>query len=222
MRDEIGSVFLQSLNANTDEYSGTTNAERDEWWRDFWQLVDQDPELSRAIRRWQRAGCDVGNIAVAMHRYVAYPNKLNEQRKERGKRARKILNAGVRALRDLESVHRAYGQNAEADRIAEEATRTEALLSRAKSAFSTKHLGTSRSWTDLAMIEGLVFEATGARPTPREIVNLIRAGRRAAGQEPNLWETNADLIRKGLENFKKTNNLFYSRVWTNPSKLASN
>jgi hypothetical protein len=48
-------------------------------------------------------------------------------------------------------------------------------LSRSRHAFSTKRLGVSRSWTELAMIEGFVFEATSLRPTAAEIVEQNRS-----------------------------------------------
>lgn len=199
-----------------DELSGTTKAQRDGWSRAFWRYLDQNPKVGEIVRRWQRAGCDPRKLAVTIHRYVIYPAKLSQQRKERGKRAKKILKAAVRSLGDLENFYRACDQNEAADRIAAESERANELLSQSRHAFRTKRLGVSRSWTDLAMIEGFVFEATNLRPTAREIVELIRAGRHAAGQTADSWEVNSNNIRKGLKNFKR-NNPLQSQLWISPS-----
>jgi len=67
------------------------------------------------------------------------------------------------------------------------------------------------------MIEGFVSEATGQRPTPRELVSLIKAGREAAGQKADSWESNTVIIRKGLKNFKRRNPQ-QSSLWIAPSR----
>jgi hypothetical protein len=171
-----------------DEFSGTSKAERDKWWAAFWRYLDQNPKIGKIVRRWQNAGCDPRNIAIAIHRYViGYSDKLLAKRKERKRRTKKILADAIRSLRPLETLYRADGQLADADRIANEISLLEERISRIPVAFGTKRLGTSRSWTDPAMIEGFVFEATGQRPTGREIASLIKAGRSAAGQVSNPW-----------------------------------
>jgi hypothetical protein len=203
-----------------DEFSGTTKAQRDEWMRAFWKFLDKNPNTGAIVRRWQKAGCDPRNIAITIHRYViGYTSELNAHRKERLKKAKAILTAAVRSFRDLETLFRGYNQIDAADRIANEASVAEEALSRIKFALNTKRLGVSRSWTDLAMIEGLVFEATGQRPTPGELVSLIKAGREAAGQNADSWESNTVIIRKGLKNFKK-NNPLQSPFWTAPSRRS--
>lgn len=200
-----------------EELSGTTKVERDNWIKAFWRYLDQHSDIGQIMRRWQKAGCDPRTIAITIHRYViGYLFKLNEQRKERKKEATKILTGAVRSLRDLETLYRFYGQVDAADRIANEARVAQEALSRVESAFNTKRLGVSRSWTDLAMIEGFVFEATQQPPTPQELVSLIKAGREAAGQRADDYETNPVNIRKGLINFKKKNPLHFL-LWTTPS-----
>ena len=204
--------------AIVDELSGTTKAQRDKWIRSFWRYLDENPGTGAIVRRWQRAGCDPRNIAITIHRYViGYSSKLNTQRKERMKKAKAILTDAARCLRDLETLYRIYDQVEAADRIANEVRLVREALSRIGPALSTKRLGVSRSWTDLAMIEGFVVEATQQRPTPRELVSLIKAGREAAGQRADSWETNAVNIRKGLKSFKK-NNPLQSSLWTAPSR----
>lgn len=207
-----------STTANVNEWSGTSKAQRDKWIKAFWQYLDQNSGTGGIVRRWQKAGCDPRNIALAIHRYViGSSSKLDEQRKKRGKKARKILKAARRAFLDLETFYRSYEQFGAADRIANEAKAVQETLSRVGSAFGTKRLGVSRSWTDLAMIEGFVVEATHQPPTAQELVSLIKAGRSAANQEADLWETNPANIRKGLRNFKK-NNPLQSWLWTTPSR----
>jgi len=215
--DDKDNPFILSSATNLDDFSSTTKVQRDKWWEAFWQYLDQNPEAGKIVRCWQSAGCDPRKLAVTIHRYVSYSDRLLEERKERGKRVVRILRAAVRPLRDLETLYRASNQTAAANRIVKEANLVEELLWQSKIAFSTKRLGTSRSWTDLAMIEGFVFEATKLRPTAREIVCLIKAGRCAAGQKAEFWETDSANIRKGLNNFKK-NNPLYSSLWNNPSK----
>jgi hypothetical protein len=212
-----GNPFISPSDMNLDELSGTTKVQRDKWWRAFWQYLDNNPEAGKIVRRWQRTGCDPRKLGVTIHRYVTNPMKLLQERKARGKKVKRILAAAVPALRDLETLYRTYNQTAAADRIANEANLVKELLARSRRAFGTKRLGTSRSWTDLAMIEGFVFEATQVRPKAQEIVCLIRAGRYASHQQPDAWEINPTNIRKGLKNFKK-NNPLQSRLWTNPSK----
>jgi len=206
--------------ASFDELSGTKKIQRDKWWAAFWQYLDQNPEAGQVVRRLQKAGCNPSNIAIVIHRFViGFSNKLLADRKKRKKKTKKILAIAIRSLHALEDLHRIYEQHADADRIAKERKLLEERLSRIKLAFGTKRLGTSRSWTDLAIFEGLVFEATQRPPSAREIVCLIKAGREAAGQKADSWETNPVNIRKGLKNFKKNNPLEY-RLWTNPSSLS--
>lgn len=181
--------------------------------------MDQNPEAGQIVRRWKKAGCDPRNIAITIHRYViGFSNKLLADRKKRKKETRKTLAAAIRSLHDLEDLYRNYEQHADADRIATERKLLEERLSRIALAFGTKRLGTSRSWTDLAIVEGFVFEATQRPPSAREIVYLIKAGRHAAGQVSDSWETDPTIIRKGLKNFKKNNPAEY-RLWTNPSSV---
>jgi len=120
-------------------------------------------------------------------------------------------------LRDLETLYRVYEQLDAANRIVNEIRFAEQTFSQTKLAFNTKRLGVSRSWIDLAMIEGFVSEATGQRPTPRELVSLIKAGREAAGQKADSWESNTVIIRKGLKNFKRRNPQ-QSSLWIAPSR----
>jgi hypothetical protein len=205
--------------ASFDELSGTKKIQRDKWSAAFWQYLDQDPEARQIVHRWQKAGCDPRNIAFTIHRYVfGYSNKLIAERKKRKKKTKKVLAAAIRSLHDLENLLRIYEQHADADRFAKERKLLEELLSRVTLAFGTKRLGTSRSWTDLAIVEGLVFEATQKPPSAREIVCLIKAGRRAAGQLSDPWEMDPAIIRKGLKNFKR-NNLSENGLWTNPSSF---
>jgi hypothetical protein len=204
--------------AMVNEFSGTSKVQRDKWSRAFWKYLDENPETGGIMRGWQKAGCDPRNIAISIHRYVfGYLRKLDADRKQRMKKAKDILTAAVRTSRDLIELYRLYEQFDAADRIANELRLTQDALSRTDSAFSTKRLGLSRSWTDLSMIEGFVFEATQQRPTAQELVSLIRASRQAAGQNADTWEMNSVNIQKGLKNFKK-NNPQQSSLWTNPSR----
>lgn len=199
------------------ELSGTTKVQRDNWIIAFWQYLDENTDTGDIVRRWQTAGCDPRNIAMSIHRYViGYSSELDAHRKERKKKTTDILTAAVPSLRDLEALYRVYDQVA-AVRIANEARLAQEALSRVDYAFGTKRLGSSRSWSDLAMIEGFVFEVTQQPPTARELVSVIKAGRKAAGQNADLWETNPVNIRKGLKNFKK-NNPLQSSLWTTPSR----
>jgi hypothetical protein len=201
-----------------DETFGVTKLQTDTWAKAFWKYLDDNPETGEIVRRWRKAGLDITKISGALHRYVVgYTSKLNAERKARGKRTRAILRSALRALTDLEKLYRDYEQIDAANRIANERTLIENTLSKVPNAFSTKRLGVSRSWTDLAQIEGFIFEATQQRPTPRELVALIQAGRKAAGQKADAWETNPEIIRKGLKAFK-TNNPLQSSLWTNPSR----
>jgi hypothetical protein len=180
--------------------------------------LDEYPNTGEILRRWQKAGCNPRNIAVSIHRYViGYSSKLNADRMERKKKTKGILTGVVRSWRDLEEFYRFCDQFDAAIRIAKEIRLVQDALSRVDSAFRTKRLGSSRSWTDLAMIEGFVYEATQQRPSAQELVSLIIAGRQAADQIADSWETNPVNIHKGLKNFKK-NNLHQSWLWTNPSK----
>jgi len=202
-----------------DELSSTTKIQRDKWWAAFWRHLDQNPEAGQIMRRWQKAGCDPRKIAIVIHRFVTgYSDKLLVDRKKRKKKAKKYFAAAIRSLHNLEDLYRIYEQYAEADRIAKERKLLEERLSRIALAFGTKRFGTSRSWTDLAIVEGLVFEAMKRRPSAREIVRLIQAGRHAAGQVSDSWEMNPVIISKGLKNFKRNNPLEY-RLWTKPSSL---
>jgi hypothetical protein len=218
---DTGSKFFSTV--SFDELSGTKKIQRDKWWSAFWQYLDQNPEAGQIVHRWQKAGCDPRSIVFTIHRYVVgYSKKLIADRKKRKKKTKKILASAIRSLHDLEDLHRIYEQHADADRFAKERKLLEERLSRTTLAFGTKHLGTSRSWTDLAIVEGLVFEATQQPPSAREIVCLIKAGRRAAGQVLDPWEMDPAIIRKGLKNFKK-NNPSECGLWTNPSSfLMSN
>lgn len=205
--------------ASFDKRSGTRKIERDKWWAAFWRYLDENPDVGQIVRRWQKAGCDPRNIARTIHRYViGYSNKLIADRKKRKKRTKKVLAAAIRSLVDLEDLCRLYEQHKDADRVAKERIRLKEQLSRIPLAFGTKRLGISRSWTDLAIIEGLVFETTQQRPLAREIVCLIKAGRTAAGQVSDPWEMDPAIIRKGLKNFKKRNPSERG-LWTNPSSL---
>lgn len=205
--------------AIVNEFSGTTKVQRDKWSRAFWKYLDENPDTGEILRGWQKAGCDPRNIAISIHRYVlGYLSKLDMDRKERKKKTKDILTAAVRSSREREELFRIYNQFDAADRMANEARPLQDALSRIESAFGTKRLGFSRSWSDLAMIEGFVFEATQQRPTAQEVVSLIRAGRQAANQQADSWETNPVHIHKGLKNFKK-NNPLQSSLWTNPSHL---
>jgi hypothetical protein len=204
--------------AIVNEFSGTTKVQRDKWSRAFWKYLDENPDIGEILRGWQKAGCDPRNISISIHRYVfGYLSKLDADRKERKKKTERRLTAAVRASSGLEELNRFYGQFDAANRTANEARLAQDALSRIDSAFSTKRLGTSRSWSDLAMIEGFVFEATQKRPTAQELAPLIRAGRQAADQQADPWETNPVNIHKGLKNFKK-NNPLQSSLWTNPSR----
>lgn len=170
--------------AIVDEFSGTTKDQRDKWIKAFWQRLDENPDNGAIVRRWQKAGCDPRKIAITIHRYViGYSSKLNAQRKERREKAEETLKTAVQTLRDLETLYRVYDQVEAADRIANEARVAQEVLARVKSAFNTKRLGVSRSWTDLAMIEGFVLEATKQPPTPQELVSLIKAGRESRGSK---------------------------------------
>jgi hypothetical protein len=209
-------------NASFDKHSGTRKIERDKWWAAFWRYLGKNPDVGQIVRRWQEAGCDPRNIAITIHRYViGYSNKLLVDRKKRKKRTRKVLDAAIRSLVDLEDLCRLYEQHGDADRFAKERKLLEQRLSRIPLAFGTKRLGISRPWTDLAIIEGLVFERTQQRPLAREIVCLIKAGRTAAGQVSDPWEMDPAIIRKGLKNFKKRNPSERG-LWTNPSSLLKN
>jgi hypothetical protein len=200
------------------ELSGTTKTQRDNWIRAFWQHLDENVDTGEIVHRWQNAGCDPRNIAISIHRYVmTYSLMLSADRKERKKKTKDILTSAVSSLRDLETLYRFYGQVHAANRIANELGLTQDMLSRIDSGFDTKRFGVSRSWSDLAMIEGFVFEVTQQSPTARELVLLIKAGREAAGQEADPWEMNSVNIRKGLKNFKK-NNPLQSSLWTTPSR----
>jgi hypothetical protein len=216
-RKNMRSEFLSS--ASFDKRSGTRKIERDKWWAAFWRYLDENPDVGQIVRRWQKAGCDPRNIAITIHRYViGYSNKLLMDRKKRKKRTRKVLAAAIRSLVDLEDLCRLYEQHEDADCFAKERKLLEERLSRIPLAFGTKRLGISRPWTDLAIIEGLVFETTQQRPLAREIVCLIKAGRTAAGEVSNPWEMDPAIIRKGLKNFKKRNPSELG-LWTNPSSL---
>jgi hypothetical protein len=204
--------------ANINELSGTTKVQRDEWIKTFWQYLDVNTDTGEILRRWQKAGCDPRNIAISVHRYViGYLSKLDADRRKRKKRTKGIFTAAVLSSRDLGELYRFHGRFDAADRITTEARLVQDALSRIDCAFSTKRLGSSRSWTDLAMIEGFVFEATNQRPTAQELVSLIKAGRESNGKKADSWETDPVIIRKGLKNFKK-NNPLQSWLWTNPSK----
>ena len=203
--------------AVVDEFSGTTKAQRDEWSRAFQKYLNENPQTREIVQRWQIAGCDPRKIALSIHLYVVNPSTPNAHRKAREKKAKEILPAAVRCLRDLKELYRVFEQIDAANRIANEIRFAEQALSRSTLAFNTKRLGVSRPWTHLATIEGFVFEATGQRPAPRELVSLIEAGREAAGQKADSWETNPVNIRKGLKNFKK-NNPLQSSLWTTPSR----
>lgn len=207
------------LNASFDERSGTRKIERDKWWAAFWQYLDENPDVGRIVHRWQKAGCDPKRIAITIHRYViGYSNKLLADSKKRKKKTKKILTAAIRSLPALENLSRLYEQHEEADRFAKERKLLEGRLLRIPLAFGTKRLGVSRPWTDLTIIEGLVFEATKQRPSAREIVRLIKAARTAAGHVPDPWEMDPAIIRKGLKNFKKRNPSERG-LWTNSSSL---
>lgn len=200
------------------EATGTTKADRDLWWKSFWQAVDEDPETREMVRTWQSAGCDPRQIAVAMHSYVTEGTKvLNDERRERGRRAKNVFTGFAESAKEMEALHRAYGRDTEADRFAAESASADQLTARAEIAYETKRLGVSRSWTDLVKVQGLVFEATGVDATAPQIVKLIRVARRAAGQDADAWETNAASIRKGLNGFRQRNPL-QAWLWTNPSQ----
>lgn len=199
-----------------DEVTGTTKVQRDSWRLAFGQQLDESLEVGNIMRRWQGAGVNQEKIALMIYIYVTNPANPLRERKARGRSAKKSLIKAIQALEDLEVLYRA-GNPAAADRIAAERNQAQTLLSRASKSFSTKRLGVSRSWTELAKIEGLVFEATNERPTPQELVSLIRAGRYANGQQPDLWEQNPENIRKGLKTFKK-NNPLQSLLWIKPSQ----
>src|SRR5450631_1616248 len=131
------------------EFLGTTKVQRDKWIRAFWNYVDKNPDTGEILRRWQKAGCDPRNIVISIHRYVfGYLNKLNADRKKRKKKIKNILTAAIRSLRDLEALYRLYNQFDAANRIANEAKLAQDASSRIDSAFNTKRLGSSRSWTD--------------------------------------------------------------------------
>jgi hypothetical protein len=216
-RRDMRSKFFPT--GSSDELSGTTKIQRERWWAAFWQYLDRNPGVGQLVHGWQQAGCDPRNIAVAIHRFVTgCSNKLHADRKKRKKITLKILAAAIRSLQDLEELDRIYEQHPEADRIAVERKLLEERLSRVKFAFDTKRLGTSRSWTDLAMVEGFVFEVTGRPPSAREIVCLIKAGRHTAGQLSDSWKMDPVIIAKGLRNFKKNNPLEFG-LWTKPSLL---
>jgi len=86
-----------------------------------------------------------------------------------------------------------------------------------KRAFATKKFGVGRSWSDLATVEGYVFEVTGKAPTAYEFTLLINAARGADGQSQDRWEANPENIHKGLKTFKKNNSRLES-LWKNPSR----
>lgn len=218
MKNQREGPLASPAASDFDALSGTNKAQREKWWKAFWRCVAKDSNAAEILLRWRSAGCDPRNITATIHRYVSgWARLLDEPRRTRGKKVKRILTATVRPLRDLEAFYRSCNQAAAADRIAKEANQVNELLSRSRRAFSTKRLGISRSWTDLAMIEGFVFEATKLRPTPSELVCLIRIGREVSGQQPNPWEKNPTNIRKGLILFKK-NNPLQRWLWTNPSE----
>jgi hypothetical protein len=204
--------------AVVNKFSGTSKVQRDKWSRAFWKYMDKNPDAGEMLRGWQIAGCNPRNIAISIHRYVfGYLKNLNADRRKRKEKAKDILTTVVRSSHDPEELYRLYGQFDAANRIANEARLAKDALSRIDAAFSTKRIGFSRSWSDLAMIEGFVFEVTQQRPTAQELVSLIRAGRRAADQKVDSWESNPVNIYKGIKNFKQ-NNPLQSWLWTNPSK----
>jgi hypothetical protein len=199
--------------------SGTTKRQRNKGLKTFWFYLDKNPETGNIVRRWKRNGCDPTNIAITIQRYVlGYSSRLNAQRKERGRVTKRTLLKALSSLRDLAKLYRSYGQLELVASIENDRKLVRRLLSKTGAAFSTKRLGISRSWSDLAMIEGFVFEATRERPTPKDLVLLIKAGREAHGQKPDPWETNPVNIRKGLKTFKK-NNPVSAPLWTNPSHM---
>ena len=82
---------------NRDRVFGYDEVPRDKWIKAFWQYLDKNSAAGEMIRRWQKAGCDPRKVAISIHRFViGYSSKLNAPRKERKKRAKRILTAAVR------------------------------------------------------------------------------------------------------------------------------
>jgi hypothetical protein len=154
-------------------------------------------------------------IAVAMHQFVIGEDTPIRERRSRGQLAKKVLPQAIHWMSELERFYRIMLFHEDANRIASEVRLAKERLARVSSAFDTKHLGTSRRWELLAMVEGYVFEATHALPTAAEIVELITAARFALGGKPEPWDTE-ELVSKGLRKFKE-NNPDKSVLWTNPS-----
>jgi len=203
---------------NANVSSGITKVQWDRWVKAFRQYLVENSDTAEILLRWQKAGCHPRTIVMSILQYVSgYSSERRARRNEHKKVAKKIIRAGVRSFRQLERLYLVYNQVEAANRIAEEARLAQEMLSRIESAFKAKRLGVSRSWADLAQIEGFVVEVTQKPPTPKELVSLIRAGRAAAGQKADSWETNPANIRKGLKTFKK-NNPHQSSLWTNPSR----
>jgi len=204
--------------ANVNASSDTTKIQWDNWSKAFRQYLDENPDTREILLRWQKSRCNLSAIARSIYRYVVDgSSERRARRKERMRTAKNILPAAILSFRQLEALYRVYSMEEAADRIADDARVAKETWSRIKSRLKAKRLGVSRSWTDLAMIEGFVIEATQRPPTPQELVSLIKAGRAAALQKADSWETNPVNIRKGLKTFKK-NNPHQSSLWSRPSR----
>lgn len=208
------SFAIANVNASAD----TTKIQWDNWFKAFRQYLDENPDTREILLRWQKSGCKPTAIAISIYQYVVdRSSERRARRKELARTAKNILPAAILSFRQLESLYRVYGMEEAADRIADEARLAKDTWSRIKSGLKAKRLGVSRSWADLATIEGFVVEATLQPPTPQELVSLIKAGRAAALRKADSWETNPVNIRKGLKTFKK-NNPHQSSLWSRPSR----
>lgn len=179
----------------------------------FGKYLDDNPDAGQICRRWQLQGCNLPGIAKAFIRFVLnYPNGILGRKRE----TTIILSRAISALTGLEKLSRTYKWS-EADHFASDVRLLTEWLAKVQAAFDSRRKG-NRDWRDLALVEGFVFEATETRPTPMELVVLIKAAYHAVGKVSPPWDLNPQLISKGLKTFKK-NNAQESIFWTKPSLL---
>lgn len=204
--------------ANVNASSDTTNIQSDIWFKAFLRYLDENPDTREILLRWKKSRCNLSAIVRAIYRYVVDGSSERRARlKERMRTAKNIFPAAILSFSLLEAFYRVSYMEEAADHLADEARVAKETWSRIKSRLKAKRLGVSRSWADLAIIEGFVVEAIQQPPTPKELVSLIRAGRAAAGQKADFWETNPANIRKGQKTFKK-NNPHQASLWSRPSR----
>jgi hypothetical protein len=190
----------------------TSKSNRDEWLRRFFRYFDQNPRAGKLLRDWQGCGCDLREIACWIYHYIEGTDVPFRNRTERGKKFKKDMPAVIEALKRMSVTYTTIGMNEDAHRTKLEAAKISEQLGHSKEAFSTKRLGVANKWIYLVAVEGYVARCAGQGPTQGDLACLVKAGRFAAGQRETTYDA-AELIGKGVSNFKKRNPLL-KPLWT--------